>query len=403
MKRLLKLFLLCIIVLNAEEPYYTTISELKKACSDKDANSCFTLGKSYMIGDMVDEDSLKSIMFSEKSCNLGSVVGCYYTGMSYLTGIKKIKQDIHKARKFLQKACDGGDNESCFALGRIYENGNGVSKNTSKSFKLYSQACNGGHPTACMNVGVYYEHGQGIKQNFSQAKEMYRVACNGGKMIACGFLGDMYAYGLGGEQDYSKALNIYRIACSGGISRTCNSIGDIYSSGNGSIKKDLEKAYKYYTKACDGDFAEGCYALGLGYLNGNVGEKDLIKVKQLSNKACSLNLQEACALSDKINKYYRDLQAKQTAEFSLSPRDLCKKAEADLAKIDKELQTIELNPKNTTIMIFAKQQDWRDKALIFVDKCKDVNRGIFHIGYDIGKVKEFIREVNRVERINRGY
>src|SRR5258707_7352914 len=58
----------------------------------------------------------------------------------------------------LDAECEKGMHGSCFTLGVMLEEGNGVAKETARAAKLYERACNGGHALARCNLGVLHLH-----------------------------------------------------------------------------------------------------------------------------------------------------------------------------------------------------------------------------------------------------
>ena len=65
-------------------------------------------------------------------------------------GLKAFEQqDYQKARKFYEKACNGGDASGCFNLGELYRTGEGVPQDFSKAKELYKKACDEGLEVGC--------------------------------------------------------------------------------------------------------------------------------------------------------------------------------------------------------------------------------------------------------------
>ena len=112
----------------------------------------------------------------------------------YYQGVNAAKKGNYaQAITFFEQACNSGKAESCYNLGLLYANGQGVRQNYTQAAKLWEQACNGGDAQGCYNLGVLYGNGEGKQQNFSTAKEYYGKACD---------------LGLQGGCDWYKKLNI---------------------------------------------------------------------------------------------------------------------------------------------------------------------------------------------------
>src|SRR5258706_15389369 len=65
----------------------------------------------------------------------------------------------------LDAECEKGMHGSCFTLGVMLEEGNGVAKEIARAAKLYERACNGGDADACSNPGVLQESGEGVTKD----------------------------------------------------------------------------------------------------------------------------------------------------------------------------------------------------------------------------------------------
>jgi uncharacterized protein len=69
-----------------------------------------------------------------------------------------------------------GDAEAQFSLGRIYYNGEGVSRDDAEAVKWYRKAAEQGHTEAQLNLVEIYSYGEGVQQDFAEATNWYRKA-----------------------------------------------------------------------------------------------------------------------------------------------------------------------------------------------------------------------------------
>ncbi len=74
------------------------------------------------------------------------------------------KQDFSKARKYFEKACELNSGGGCGALGLLYENGEGVEKNSKKAAQFYSKACDLKDGRGCDELGRLYYDGRGVEK-----------------------------------------------------------------------------------------------------------------------------------------------------------------------------------------------------------------------------------------------
>mgnify|MGYP003328179002 FL=1 len=98
-----------------------------------------------------------------------------------------------------------GNREAQFAMGVLYFEGYGVSKNLDEALAWFRKAANSGHPTAMFNLGVAYWEGRGLNKNFSQAVDWWERAAESGDVASQYNLGLAYYLGKGAQKDIDKA------------------------------------------------------------------------------------------------------------------------------------------------------------------------------------------------------
>ena len=98
-----------------------------------------------------------------------------------------------------------GNREAQFAMGVLYFEGHGVSKNLDEALAWFLKAANSGHPTAMFNLGVAYWEGRGLNKNFSQAVDWWERAAESGDVASQYNLGLAYYLGKGAQKDIDKA------------------------------------------------------------------------------------------------------------------------------------------------------------------------------------------------------
>jgi len=123
-------------------------------------------------------------MYSEKISDLISKAEKGLTsyqielGDSYLNGIgydgKAFPQDFSKAKYWLEKAHERGAFTATVILGTMYENGNGVDKDTLKAIKLYEHAASQGAYLPCLYLARIYSKGIDIPLSVKKATKWYK-------------------------------------------------------------------------------------------------------------------------------------------------------------------------------------------------------------------------------------
>ncbi len=84
-------------------------------------------------------------------------------------GTRMDGEQYREALPFCQKACNWNDGLGCFAVGLLYEKGEGVRQDYQQAKEYYAKACNLNFGAGCSNFQSL-KNGQGIHQNIQTAK-----------------------------------------------------------------------------------------------------------------------------------------------------------------------------------------------------------------------------------------
>ena len=127
----------------------------------------------------------------QKKCYKGNMTDCYNLALMYQRG-EGVKQSSYNASRFFRIACDKGSPKNvsikaCYELGFLYYIGleHGLKQNYRYSIQQFSKACDGGYPESCYQLGIMYRNGDGVRQNNSTAKEYFSKACDLGHNDGC--------------------------------------------------------------------------------------------------------------------------------------------------------------------------------------------------------------------------
>ncbi len=266
------------------------IMYFKKACNEgKDPWSCESLAQMYSDKD---ENSIQAYI---QSCNFGAGRSCMRVARFFETGTYSLLEsdkksnnsiNIEKAKLFYQKGCDNG--MSCKDVARLYlKDNNQVSKE--KALKALTKACYRGDKRACFKVGKIYEKGNSVIKNITRSKEFYQKSCSGYTQEACDKLGKP-PMSFFPESDKDIKNNIgFTEQCKNNDYWACYRLGDIYQKGKG-VKKDIKLAKQYYTKSCNGLYYESCFNLAHIYQH----EKNYNQAVPLYSKVCKNDSYYGC-------------------------------------------------------------------------------------------------------------
>jgi TPR repeat protein len=108
-------------------------------------------------------------------------------------------KDYDKALKPCTQAGEAGDVQAQHIVGRMYEKGDGVSRNFETAFKWHYRAAEGGHGSSQRRVAYAYHEGiGGVAKDDKKAFEWFKRAADGGDKRAQKQMAEAYRRGLGG-------------------------------------------------------------------------------------------------------------------------------------------------------------------------------------------------------------
>ncbi|MFH1371918.1 MAG: tetratricopeptide repeat protein [Planctomycetota bacterium] len=145
-------------------------------------------------------------------------------------------QDFKDVLKSAQK----GDPKAQLQLGKMYSNGEGVTRNSQEAVKWYTKAAEQGDVKAQCRLGFMYENGCYVTQDYQEAFKWYTKAAEQGNTGGQCALGKMYADGKGVTRDDQESIKWYTKAAEQGNKEAQVMLGAIYS-----LSQDYVEAYKW--------------------------------------------------------------------------------------------------------------------------------------------------------------
>jgi TPR repeat protein len=205
----------------------------------------------------------------------------------------------------LQSKADAGDATAQLALGRAYQNGNGVRQNDELAAKWYRKAADLGNAAAQNNLGIMYRGGLGVEKNKEEAVKWYHMAARQGNANAMFNIGAAY---YDGEVERATELAAYEwfvIAEEAGsstahdaVTRTAAELGapftrdalieiaQMYEKGT-DIPQNYAQAIKWYNRAAESGNASAKVQLASMYINATGAPKDYARAIGLCRSAGS--------------------------------------------------------------------------------------------------------------------
>ena len=244
-------------------------------------------------------------------------------GVMYDNG-EGVPENDAEAVKWYRLAAAQGLADAQYNLGNMYSNGEGVPENDAEAVKWYRLAAAQGNASAQLNLGVMYDNGDGVPENDAEAVKWYSLAAAQGHAGAQNDLGLMYFNGEGVPENHAEAVKWFRLAAAHGNARAQTSLGTMYANGRGVPESDAE-AVKWFRLAAAQGIAEAQFNLALMYGKGEGVPEDFVQAYMWFNLAAAqgnLPAREGLEIVRKLMTPAQIAEAQGTAEAQVAPLSL---------------------------------------------------------------------------------
>ena len=102
----------------------------------------------------------------------GNALNQFLYGSSLLTHT----DEYEESAKWLTKAAEQGQMDGQFHLAEMYQQGEGVPKDSQEAFKWYKLAAEQGHEAAQLELGMIHFYGEGTPENEEEAVKWWKLA-----------------------------------------------------------------------------------------------------------------------------------------------------------------------------------------------------------------------------------
>ena len=212
---------------------------LQQAADLKDPEAMRQLGSCFENGDKVAKDLNKAIMKYKRAAAKKNT-----KALCNLAFCFENEGKLSEAVKWLQLAVDLDDSDAMFKLASWYEQGKGVTKDSSKVVDLLVQAAENGHVGAMYKLGLMLVKGEGVSTDLKNGIRYLEQAANKGNIDAISALADCYKNGNGVPQDEYIANNLLKaVEC---LKSADESFQKAYSYEHSENPGDLNEAIKLY-------------------------------------------------------------------------------------------------------------------------------------------------------------
>lgn len=184
---------------------------LERACWNDDGMACARLGEQ--------EESKRGrrneVEITEryrKGCNLDQADACLAMARRTREGLGTIKDPL-KTTLFLDAACKLGSHEGCWGSGKAWATGDGVPKDQSHGWDRLREACML-HTPRCIEGAKAFRAGEWLFPEDNHIIELYDIACQRGDNSACWTLHDLLLEGEEVPEQPFQAERLRESACS---------------------------------------------------------------------------------------------------------------------------------------------------------------------------------------------
>jgi len=235
----------------------------------------------------------------QSECEKGNAAACNIAGRA-----RQDAEDYESARELFRLGCEGA--AACGSYGYLYKEGIGVEVDPEEALKWFDRGCTGDDSRSCNLLAFLYYNGVvGTAADPVKGCELYAKSCKLDDPYGCRSLA-VCTFAFEGSVD--EGLALFLRACDLGHGPTCFEMSAVYKGGMG-VDEDPAKVAELLDKACTLQVPEACYELGLSLSEGE--EPNTAKAKTLFTAACELGLEEGC---DKLNTGHKSKGAPTSLE-----------------------------------------------------------------------------------------
>lgn len=257
----------------------TRINRLHRAAENGDAAAQIRLAEMYCEGKTVGRDEGEAAKWWRKAADQGVSQAQYAMGKICQIGAG-VPQDDAEAVGWYRRAADQGFLPAYYRLGLVHRDGRGVPQSFTDALNWLSRAVEGGRgaafhpessPGAPWALGGMFERGEGVTADPVKAARHYLSAAKLGLAEAQCRIGGMYLSGRGVPQDFTEALKWFTRAAEQGDIEAQFSLGIMYDDGE-SLEPGyglaMKKAVEWFEQAAEKGHAQAQNALGIIYAEG---------------------------------------------------------------------------------------------------------------------------------------
>jgi localization factor PodJL len=128
----------------------------------------------------IESGDLGALNDLKRAANLGFAPAQFYLGRMYEAGAAGVGKDMSEARRWTQRAAEGGDPAAMYNLASYLYAGDGGPKDPAGAAEWFRKSAERGVVNGQYNLAQLYETGHGVTKNLAEAYKWYLVAAAAG-------------------------------------------------------------------------------------------------------------------------------------------------------------------------------------------------------------------------------
>ena len=120
--------------------------------------------------------------------------------------------------------CDRGIAFACTVVAQRLERGEGVAQDLTRAVRLHERACELRDATSCVSAARMHASGRGVPPSRLRQIELLGVACTLGDAHACSIPAKAFATGTGVARDERRAADLWQRGCAAGDEAACSEV-----------------------------------------------------------------------------------------------------------------------------------------------------------------------------------
>lgn len=186
---------------------------------------------------------------------------CQQMALVFAQGVGGVEPSRIETRRYFEASCELNHLEGCGSAGRMAMKGDGGKADGDAAAVHFERACSGGNKDSCVNLGAVLAEGlAGAKRDRVRALRIFAELCGDKQRLGCENAEAMIGNGWGLESGKERLASFERM-CEQRVGLACFKAAALFASGTGGARREPERARTLYTRGCDLGHRESCNKL----------------------------------------------------------------------------------------------------------------------------------------------